>query len=382
MQAGNGPEPRTPVDWTGTPCMSIVDRSVDPVLHLTYGIPMEDDQLTDDELEDSRTHQFFAFCRSRTPQEFMPRWITWDDVERARAIDVAPATLYDSDVLESSEAWAGCWHRINADDDRRPITNEAAAAGVDWDTSELAVGAYVLDGYTWEPPSNLWTPCPGVVKVVDGPDPSASPPAASITTEEAFLEVGEGVAVEGCVSAEPGSVLSASWALPSSEVVWESIIDAAPVEGESFSFGFVPPSDLAGAGLMIRVTVEDPSGRSYTAHMIDRVYVVGNDEPEPCDDGALFVSGEACGEASSGGEGSSEGDSDFESGSDTGVGVESGADDDETASRGCGCSTPMRSSGAMLLLGLFGLRRRRSSSRPDPQRGRSEVGESIVATSS
>lgn len=365
VHAGNGPEPRTPVDWTGTPCMSIVDRSVDPVLHLDYSVPMEDDQLTDDELEDSRTHQFFAFCRSRTPQEFMPRWITWDDVERARAIGIAPSNIYDSDVLESSEAWTNCWHRINADDDRRPITNEAAAAGVDWDTSELPVGAYVLDGYTWEPPSNLWTPCPSVVKVVDDPDPSASPPAASITTKEAFLDVGEGVAIEGCVSAEPGSVMTASWALPTSEVVWEPIVEDAPVEGEGFSFDFVPPPDLVGAGLMIRVTVEDPSGRSYATHMIDRVYVVGDDEPGECDDGALFVSGEDCEGSSSSGEGgsSSGGDAESDSGSTTGPDSETdsaGAEDEGRGSSGCGCSTSTGEAGGLLmvLLAVAGLRRR------------------------
>lgn len=363
VRAGNGPEPRTPVDWTGTPCMRIVDRSVDPVLHIDYGIPMQDDQLTDDELEDSRTHQFFALCRARTPQEFMPRWITWDDVDRARAIDIAPDNIYASDVLESAEAWAGCWHRINADDDRRPITHEAAAAGVDWDTTGVPAGAYVLDGYTWEPPSNLWTPCPSVVKVVDDPDPAASPPAASITTPEAFLEVGEGVAIEGCVSAEPGSVLHASWALPTSEVVWEPIVEEAPVQGEGFSFDFVPPQDLVGAGLMIRVTVQDPSGRSYATHMTDRVYVVGDDDPGPCDDGSVFVPGPGCGGSSSGGEEASTGE-DAEPGS----GSSTGTDDVANASSadgagdpgGCGCSSGADAGAAwMLLLGLLGVRRRR-----------------------
>lgn len=343
--------------------MTIVDRSVDPVLHLEYGIPMEDELLTDDELDDSRTHQFFAFCRSRTPQEFMPRWITWDDVDRARAIGIAPANIYDADVLQSSEAWTDCWHRINADDDRRPITNEAAAAGVDWDTSSLAVGAYVLDGYTWEPPSNLWTPCPSVVKVVDDPDPSASPPAASISTKEAFLEVGEGIDIEGCVSAEPGAVLSASWALPTSDVVWEAIVEAEPVMGEGFSFPFVPPEDLAGAGLMIRVRVEDPSGRSYTTHMIDRVYVVGDDEPGPCDDGALFLPADACG-SSSGGEGSSSSGGDVDVGT-TGTTTSTGAaaGDESPAPQGCGCTSHGRGTAGVFILLMLGLRRRPESAR-------------------
>jgi hypothetical protein len=103
---------------------SRIDRSVDPVLHLPYGIPREDTAVTSDEVPDSRTHQFFAFCRRRHPQDYLPNWITWADVDAAvmtgkveSSDDIAPR-----DVLESSTAWQGCWYRITEDDERRSRT--------------------------------------------------------------------------------------------------------------------------------------------------------------------------------------------------------------------------------------------------------------------
>lgn len=363
-QAGNGPEPRTPVDWTGAPCMTIVDRSVSATVHLDYGIPMEDIELTDDEVEDSRTFQFFGFCRALDPQTYLSRWITEADVERARDIGIAPETVNTQNVLELNTDWADCWHRINADDDRRPITYAAADEGIDWDTTELAEGTYVIEGYTWEPPLNIWSSRTGVIKVVDEPDPALSPPALGITNTEEVIDQSETVTIEGCASAEDGSSLTAYWGIPAGEVTWQPFLEDEPVLSESFAFEFDPPEEVAGESVMIRVDIIDPSGRSYTHYMRDQVFVLGDPYPTECE-GSGFVNA-GCGESSS----SSTGGTGTETG---GVGSTSnpamtsstGPAQDGTGegSGGCGscrAADPTSPYGAgWLLLGLAGLRRRR-----------------------
>jgi hypothetical protein len=103
--ASNGTKPRIPVDWSGAPCMTIVDRSASAMLHLPYAVTEEDVGTSADEVEDSRTHQFFALCRARDPQTFLPRWITQADIERAQAVGAAPDMVDPEDVFESSTAW-------------------------------------------------------------------------------------------------------------------------------------------------------------------------------------------------------------------------------------------------------------------------------------
>ena len=39
--------------------------------------------------------------------------------------------------------------RVTADAERRPITFAEAAKGFDWDTSGIASGGYIVQGYTW-----------------------------------------------------------------------------------------------------------------------------------------------------------------------------------------------------------------------------------------
>lgn len=360
-KAGNGPEPRTPVDWTGAPCMIVVDRSVSATVHLDYGIPMEDTELTDDEVEDSRTFQFFAFCRALDPQTYLPRWITQADVERARALGIAPPTVNDDNVMESNTDWAGCWHRINADDDRRPITYAAAEEGIDWDTTELAAGTYVIEGYTWEPPLNIWSSRPGVIKVVDDPDPALSPPAIGITNTEAIIDQSDTVTIEGCASAQEGSTLTAYWGLPAGEVTWQPFVEDEPLPGDSFALVFDPPEQAAGEAVMIRVDVTDPSGRSYTHYMQDLVYVLGDPYPPECED----VFDPACGKTgSSGGTGpDTDPDTDTETASSTGDGPDPAQDEADGGGGGCaGCSVQHSGSayGSLLwLLALAGLFRRR-----------------------
>ncbi|MGH1346364.1 MAG: MYXO-CTERM sorting domain-containing protein [Nannocystales bacterium] len=364
-EAGNGPEPRTPVDWAGAPCMTIVDRSMSSTVHLDYAIPMEDTELTDDEVEDSRRHQFFGFCRALDPQTYLPRWISQADVERAREIGIAPETVNESNVMESNAEWADCWHRINADDERRPITFAAADEGVDWDTAELAAGTYVVEAYTWEPPLNIWSSRTGVIKVVDDPDPAVSGPAVGINNTQEVIDQTETAMIEGCASAQEGSFLTAYWGLPAGEVTWEPFVDNHPVRGDSFALEFDPPQEIAGESVMIRVDITDPSGRRYTHYMRDLVFVLGDPYPPQCE-GSVFIDPDCVDEAgSSGGAETGEGDStssateSSSSGSTGDDGMSAGGAGGE-GGRGCRVPGPDAPAGpGLLLVALAALRRRR-----------------------
>ena len=211
--ASNMTHPRTPVTWEGTPCLTLHDRSEDPIFHLEYGIPFEDLDVTPDEVPGSRRHQFFAYCRPHHPQDFLPTWITQADVDAAVAAElVGEGVVETSDILEFSEHWADCWFRINGDDERRPISNAMAEAGVEWDTSAVPAGVYTLNGYTYEPVFNIWTLRPGVMKIHDG-DPHAIGPAAAISTGELTPYRDDEVMIEGCAHALPGSTFTAYWAV-------------------------------------------------------------------------------------------------------------------------------------------------------------------------
>lgn len=365
--ASNGTKPRIPVDWTGAPCMTVVDRSADTVLHLPYAVSTDDVDLTPDEVEDSRTHQFFAFCRARDPQTFLPRWITQSDIDRAAAVGAAPDMIDPEDVFETSTEWEGCWYRINADDARVPITMAQAAMGMDWDTAAVPAGTYVVEGYTWEPALNIWSMRPGVVKVVDDPDLASSGPALAIENTEEVLNKNEPVSIHGCLSAMEGSTITAYWGRAEPEVSWVPFIEGEPVTGESFAVEFLPPEDLAGESAMIRVDVTDPMDRSYTHYMRELVIVLGTEGPGSCMDGGGFIGGAGC-DGSSSGEGS--GDSGAGSGTDETAGEGSGTtgsgpvgQDGGDTGGGEGCSCRTQRSGApvgagLLLLALVGLRRR------------------------
>jgi hypothetical protein len=281
--ANDGISPRTPVLWEAPPCKQRVDRSVDAVLHLPYAIPHEDTNVLDHEVENSRTHQFFALCRPKDPRHRLPPWITWADVEMARQANlILPGDTVDpEDVLESS-AWTGCWTRITEDADRRPITDAMADEGVDWDTTAVEPGAHTVYGYTYHPRFNLWSLRPGVVKVHDG-DPDGVGPAVAITTLETIVTAGDAVTIEGCLDTPAGSTLSAAHADASTpgEPSWTRFVEDQPVEGEDFAVELFAADTLAGTTSMIRVEVRDALGRTYTAYMEGFVIVLEN-ESAPC----------------------------------------------------------------------------------------------------
>lgn len=284
-RAGNTVHPRTPVQWPDGACIRTVDRSVDPVFHIEYTIPFEDTNLTADELPDSRRHQFIALCRQYDRQTGLPTYVSEQDL--ARTIDAGltePSVDDDPDAtLERAPGWDGCWSRVNADDDRRPITFEAAEAGVDWDTSEVAPGVYQLVGHTFEPPVNLWRLAPYAVRVVD--DPSANiGPAAVLADVPQVVSHDEPVRLTPCIHAPAGSELRVLWALADPDPVFEAA-QSAVYDGEAATLDFVPPAESWGQGILLAVEVEDPNGQVVRTHARQEVIVIAPDDGSGDDGG-------------------------------------------------------------------------------------------------
>lgn len=370
--AGNGQHPRTPVVWEGAPCLQLVDRSDDPVMHLPYDIPFEDTEVGPDEVENSRTHQFLAFCRRKHPQDQIPNWITMADVDAAVQMMLIQADSVDpEDVLETSTAWEGCWFRINGDDERRPITTQMADEGVDWDTTDLDPGAYTIYGYTYEPAFNLWIVRPSVIKVHDG-DPAGVGPAAWITNEEEIVYNGSTTPIEGCVDTIDGTTLTAYYANTDDgdQPSWVPFAEDQPVEGDSFSVDFDAPEEIVGGSAMIRVDFDDPQGRSYTAYMEELVIILEGNDPDACNEtGGSFIAGPGCDDGGSGSTGGNAtsgttGDSAATTGAATdGSGTTDPGQTDGGGGSGCSCTSGSPIAPASLLalpLLAFVTRRRRS----------------------
>lgn len=379
--ATNTKHERTPVIWDGgggscelpeltTPCMTLHDRGDGP-LHIPYGIPYEDTDVGPDEVADSRTHQFLAFCRPHPIPEPIPSWMTQADVDAAEAVgQLEPGAVGPSDILELREDWDGCWYRINADADRRPITCEMAEQGVDWDTAAAPAGVYNIEAYTYEPQFNFWVLRPGVVKLHDG-DPDAVGPAAAVTNREFSVHRNEIAMIEGCVDAIEGSTLTMYWARQvevGQPIEWNEYAPGGPIEGPTFALEFAPPAPLVGGFGMLRIDVEDPQGRAYTAYMAERFVVVNADAPGGCDTGS-FVGGSSCDESSGGSSGGTGDGADTSAGSTGGSTGGSTAGDTSSTTvaqapgpGGCGCRHDGDRVGwTPWLVGLLVARRRRAT---------------------
>ncbi len=387
--AGNGTHPRTPVKWDPEPpCMTIVDRSQSAVLEFSYTIPYEDVGKSDDEVADSRTHQFVAFCRQHSVQLPLPSWFSAADVAAADEKDlVNPGDLGPEDIIDTSPEWMDCMVRITADDQRRPITFAETMKPVVWDTSGLPVGAYVIDGYTWEPTFNIYSLRNGVVKVVDDPDPAMSPPALAIRNhidDDIIVYKGEQLRLYGCLSAQDGSTITAYWARTDSEnqmLDWQMFAEDVPVEGDEFELMFAP-SEASYGLTAFRVDITDPMDRKYTAHgdvLMSLLSVPRPDETSGGCDGS-FIADPECGSTggSSGfvetfGEGGStepadttagvsagsEGPTEVSGSSGGGSSGSGGPNETPVAKEGCaGCAVGGPTGSLAWLLGLGFLRRR------------------------
>jgi hypothetical protein len=392
--AGNGLHPRTPTLWDNAPmemcgsvapaCMVVVDRSADPVLHLPYALPFEDTEVTLDEVEDSRRHQFFAACRDPGAYAInLPTWINQADLDAADAKGLLTGEYGAQDVLETSD-WAGCLQRITPDDARRPIACAQAEQGVDWDTSLVPAGTYKVFGYTWEPEFNQYWPRSGVVKVVDGPDLADAAPGAALQTGVSDIPSNDMFWLEVCVSAMPGSTVVGSWTteLAGTEQMYTPFTETCVVEGGTVALEFDPPEEARGQSLTLRVDVTDDMGRTYTAYSRDFLVVdlvdqnacpgqggggfVGDSEcHHPAPEGvqacpALGAGGDTDGTGGSGGDGGTGTGVSSDGGSGEGTGGTDGAGQGPGSSS-CACSgqdPPGRAAWLLAPVLVFATRRR------------------------
>ncbi len=284
--------------WAEGSCLTIVERQTDPRIHLEYGVDADDTELTIDELPDSRTHQFLAFDRHWPGSEKLPRYLSEADLQRALDAELDDlGELGPDQVVDSHAIWGPAMTRITADEARVPITMAQAAMGVDWDTTGLEEGAYIVAGYTWEPPLNLWIPREGVVLVVDTLA-ADNPPAAAVTvareTLDALASVEEAFEFAGCVRAMEGSQAHYEWRLVG-EDDWQEFASAS-VEGESFSVDFFAPAEAAGEELDLRIRIVDPMSREFSAYPRRKISVLAEPGSES------ESGGEASGEESGGSE--------------------------------------------------------------------------------
>ena len=389
-QAENGIKPRHPVEWEPpVACLEFVDRSADPVYRFSYAIPDEDpspgEQLLEDEVADSRTHQFFAMARQGNPQTRFPKqWITPADVAAALEKElIADTTVGPEDTLETNPFWSDHFERITPDDQRRPIAHESVAEPVEWDTTAVNAGPYLLWGYTWEPAFNLWSARTGNLVIVHDGDPTDAGPAAVVTNGELIVYSDEAAIIEGCAFGSAGTTLDGYFAqTPDNgtpddwEPTWIQFADDVPLDGESFALEMLPGEEFATNTLLVRIVANDPSGATYEAHAPELVSVLPG-QAGNCDDGGSSIIGNpGCGsDSSSGGASETDGDSDdgtsatpTSGGSGEPTSGGSAGSDGSTSgsaggsggtSTGGGCTLGGGAPSALLLLGLLGFRRRR-----------------------
>lgn len=304
--ASNAAAPRVPPSFLGASCMKVVDASVDPIVHLAIGIPFQDTGLTPDELPDSRTLQFFALCRGPDAMQTMPPWIDADDVARAAAIDPAVGEPGEDDVLATAAPFAGPGHDgadgacivpIVPSDDRIPITCDATAPGIEWDTTGVPVGAYEVWGYTFEPVASLWTPRPGVVRVVDGDPDDAGPAVAwSWPLSEVTAGLSAGVTLTGCVAGSPGTRVEVAWATAAElqatgDAAWVELTTVDAGESGELAIPLLPPEALLYQATFVRARAIDPEGRAFVATTrAPIVWRPGCDPPE----GGTVALADAC----------------------------------------------------------------------------------------
>jgi hypothetical protein len=313
--ASNLVHPRTPVLWPDAPCIATLDRSATPSFAFQYEIPAEDTQLSSDEFEDSRRHQFLGFCRQWPAGRPPPRYVSVADLERAVMAEFETADMLDDPeaTLETSAIWAGCWTRITPDDDRRPITYAEAADPVVWDLATIDAGTWLIAGYTWEPPYNLWSRAPWVLRVVDEPVPIDPQAAVSLadTTDNVYYD--EVLDLPICVDAAPGSTLTLEWAPSKPDVLEWSALDGPTeltLEGPmELTLPFAPPPESFGLTIVVRARVEQLAGAAYEGHALSPIIVFA--PPSDPDDSGDADSGESS--ESDSGDGS--GDTDGETGS-------------------------------------------------------------------
>ncbi len=291
---------RITVDFGAVPCMTRIDRSVDPVVELSWSIDEEESYpIPDDEVVGGRTHQLLAIARQDAGA--LPTWVSQTDIDATAAVVTDFGTPPPEDIWTQAPAWpSDSWTRVTPDDPRIEITFEAAAMGASWDTTGIPEGAWQLIGYTYDPPVNVSSRREGLFKVVD--DDGDGPPALFIEPKDVALTMeGRDLELDACIDAAAGSSLSAyigEVVGGGAEIEWEQVelsLDELPARGD-FPFAVQIPWGAGGQPLRayrVRLDVEDPSGAVYTAYS-PRVYQVSEDPDGPPPDDESGASPCAC----------------------------------------------------------------------------------------
>lgn len=393
--AANGARPRTPPVFHEETCLSIVDRSADPVFVLSVSMPVEEPSIGPDELEDSRRFQFFALCEdAHLLASGMPNWIALDDAQRALEHDppIIEQLPPEQDVLQTHPLWTDCAHPILGT--RLPITCEALEGGVAFDTTGLPVGNYVIRGYTFEPALNLWRGRRGVVQVTDDGQPRPVVSLMTPATESLTVVPEQGFPIRGCMAGPAGTTVTLSWAslidLDVDEPEdWHAFAqlerqseDQSDGASQTFEVLFDPPSDALYQPLVIRAQVFGSDGSVWTSHAPGTLAVFPDGQS---DDAQPAVGPDVCGfypdDTAGSGTGSDSGASPSTGVSEAGTdGSGSGTDTDgampqgDTSGSGCACAAQGRRAslgrrvslgwiGALAVLAFAAVRRRRASVR-------------------
>jgi hypothetical protein len=191
-------------------------------------------------------------------------------------------------TLETSAVWADCWTRITADDARRPITYAEAANPVVWDLAAIDAGTWLIAGYTWEPPYNLWSRAPWVLRVVDGPAPVDPQAAVSLSDTADNVYYDEILELPICVDAAPGSTLTLEWAPSKPELLeWSALDGEVALDGPTeLTLPFAPPPESFGLTVVVRAVVEQPAGAGYEGHALSPIIVFAPpSDPDDSGDG-------------------------------------------------------------------------------------------------
>ena len=312
--------------------------------------------LTDDELPDSRRFQFFALCRDHHIDVVkLPNWVAMDDAQRSLDAELIVELPGDDDVLELAPEWSTCAFAVNDNAARAPISCDATQDGLDWDTTAVPAGNYVIRGYTFEPALNLWRPRRGVIQVNDGGEPL---PVVSLMSPAVDVDVfqDDGYSLVGCMGGPEGTTVTLAWAniadLDVDEAAdWHDIeeLDAADC---GFDVRFMPPDAAIQRALVFRATATGPDGTSWVNYAQGRAIV--RDGPGMSDGTDVFPAPDLC-EASLGVDPPQWCEPPAESGED------SGADGgDEGGGEGCGCRTRRDPMPLWLVALIVAFTRRRS----------------------
>lgn len=268
--AANGNMPRTPVLYPPHACLTTVDRSIDATTTIAVHLPFEDTMITDDELPDSRQVSYVALCRDHSLIEALPNWVHLDDAERAIEAGLLGEPPQDADVLATAPQWQSATGEacmIEMVEGRVPISCEATADGIVWDTTSAPAGNYVVRSQTFAPPDNLWTRRSGVIQIHDGePLPVATLMAPS---KDAVAFQQTGYRVVGCMAGPPGTKVSLQWASTAAPLAddasWTELAELDACEGE-IDVMFELPESTIYLGLLLRAVATAPDGRSWTGY--------------------------------------------------------------------------------------------------------------------